>query len=76
MAVGFTFKSYVMVGLQHIAINEEQDAPLYHIPKIKAHIEKLALLSRMYALVIKFDWCKLASRKDEAKQVYGKETLL
>jgi hypothetical protein len=43
MAVGFLFETYMKVGLLPVSVLEEQQQPLYSIPKKEGDIEEFTL---------------------------------
>ena len=74
MVVGLLLKSDVEVGLEAVAVFDEQEEPFEHIPQIEADVEQLPLLGGVDALVVEFRDIELLHGEDDAKEVDGIET--
>lgn len=73
MVVGLLLEADVEVGLEAIAVFDEQEEPFEHIPQIEADVEQLPLLGGVDALVVEFRGIELLHGEDDAEEVDGIE---
>ena len=71
MAVGFLFEADMEVGLLPVSKLEEQQQPLYSIPKKERDIEEFTLLCCMNEFVVQFGGGQGTKGEDDAKQTDG-----
>lgn len=71
MVVGLFLEADVEVGLEAVAVFDEQEEPFEHIPQIEADVEQLTLLGGVDALVVEFRGIELLHGEDDAKEVDG-----
>ena len=70
VVVCFLLKTDIAVSLLSVAVYDEEDEPLYHIPNEEGEIEQLLLLHGMYPFVIILSSIQGPDRKDQPKQTY------
>ena len=75
MAIGFLLKAYVPIGFNAVAILQQQDEPLYAVPKKERQVEQFALLRCVDEFVVELSLVERTDREDEAKQTDGQEAL-
>lgn len=73
VAVGLLLEPDAVVGLEAVAMLRTQHQPLQHIPHKERQEQQLALLRRMYALMVHLLWRQFTPRKHKSAQVYGRK---
>ncbi len=75
MGVGLALEPDITIGLQGIAIAQEQNEPLSGIPDEERQIEQFALLTDMDELMVQVALAKRYLGEDELTQRDGNEIL-